>query len=119
MRLANKIKNKLMRVVVQFLLVALFAINSTGALAQGKQPCDGKKGGISHCEGATFVCNDGSVSASKRNCSLERSGNNVVSNFSSAGKGNACSCRTGNYCTGPRGGKYCLTDSGKKSYLKK
>jgi hypothetical protein len=31
----------------------------------------------------------------------------------------ACSCRGGTYCTGPRGGQYCLRDDGKKSYLRK
>ena len=34
-------------------------------------PCSGRKGGISHCQGSTFICNDGSVSASKRNCSAQ------------------------------------------------
>lgn len=31
-------------------------------------PCSGKKGGISHCQGGKFVCNDGSISASKQRC---------------------------------------------------
>ncbi|MGG7579740.1 hypothetical protein [Rhizobium sp. Nf11,1] len=30
-----------------------------------------------------------------------------------------CSCRSGAYCTGPRGGRYCISDSGKKSYMRK
>lgn len=38
------------------------------ALAQN-YPCSGRKGGVSHCEGTRFVCNDGSYSASKKNCS--------------------------------------------------
>jgi endonuclease G len=38
------------------------------ALAQNT-PCSGKKGGISHCDGAKFVCNDGSYSRSKKTCS--------------------------------------------------
>lgn len=38
------------------------------------QPCSGKKGGIASCDGAKFVCKDGSISQSKRNCSAE-SGN--------------------------------------------
>ncbi|PPK72538.1 endonuclease G [Methylobacter tundripaludum] len=38
------------------------------ALAQNTS-CSGKKGGISHCEGAKFVCNDGSYSRSKKACS--------------------------------------------------
>ena len=32
-------------------------------------PCSGKKAGISHCEGAQFVCNDGSYSQSAKDCS--------------------------------------------------
>lgn len=32
-------------------------------------PCSGSKGGVNHCAGGRFVCNDGSVSASKRICS--------------------------------------------------
>lgn len=30
-----------------------------------------------------------------------------------------CSLPGGHFCTGPRGGHYCITDSGRKSYLKK
>ena len=108
-----------MKKLIGILVLALLAFTATDAEARGRQPCSGKKGGISHCEGATFVCNDGSVSASKKNCSAQRSGDAAVSSFSSAGKGNSCSCRSGNYCTGPRGGRYCMTDSGNKSYLKK
>jgi endonuclease G len=40
------------------------------ALAQNT-PCSGKKGGISHCDGSKFVCNDGSYSRSKKSCSSE------------------------------------------------
>lgn len=36
--------------------------------AKGRQPCSGKKGGISHCSGGKFVCQDGSISKSKRIC---------------------------------------------------
>ncbi len=32
-------------------------------------PCSGSKGGISHCDGAKFVCNDGTTSASTKSCS--------------------------------------------------
>lgn len=31
-------------------------------------PCSGKKGGVSHCENERFVCNDGSISKSKKTC---------------------------------------------------
>lgn len=36
--------------------------------AKGRQPCSGKKGGVSHCAGDKFVCQDGSISKSKRIC---------------------------------------------------
>ena len=41
------------------------------AEAKGRQPCSGSKGGISHCDGAKFICNDGSTSASKKHCSKQ------------------------------------------------
>lgn len=52
-------------------LLALIMLFSTQAeAARGRQPCSGSKGGISHCttEGG-FICNDGSLSQSKRFCS--------------------------------------------------
>lgn len=87
-------------------------------------PCSGKKGGIAECRGETFVCNDGSVSASKRSCSAYMGGavgmlGNTSQNNMSPAASSDCSCRSGSYCTGPRGGRYCLTDSGSKSYLRK
>lgn len=89
------------------------------------QPCSGRKGGISHCQGRTFVCNDGSVSGSKRHCSAERGGDarglmggGSSSNMRPAARSGQCSCRSGSYCTGPRGGRFCITDRGNKSYLR-
>ena len=41
------------------------------AYAKGTQmntPCSGAKGGIAKCSGSQFVCKDGSVSESKRDC---------------------------------------------------
>lgn len=37
-------------------------------------PCSGKKAGISHCNGTQFVCNDGSVSKSIKDCSVYLNG---------------------------------------------
>lgn len=45
------------------LLAIVFAL-SQPSLAANK-PCSGRKGGISHCAGDKFVCNDGSISGSK------------------------------------------------------
>lgn len=56
-----------MRIVL--LVVALIALGPVQADARGRQPCSGKKGGVSHCLGKYFVCNDGSTSQSKRTCS--------------------------------------------------
>lgn len=38
------------------------------ASARGREPCSGSKGGVSHCKGGKFICNDGSASQSKRIC---------------------------------------------------
>lgn len=81
-------------------------------------PCSGSKGGIAKCAGATFVCNDGSISASKKICSLDKSHEfrPLFQKNNEETVSESCSCRNGIYCTGPRGGQYCLSDSGKKSY---
>lgn len=50
------------------LAMAALLMMATPSWAANK-PCSGKKGGISHCQGAKFVCNDGALSASKRKCS--------------------------------------------------
>jgi len=80
-------------------------------------PCSGKKGGVSHCEGATFVCNDGTASRSKRNCSAEQGRTGGSARPQGLLNSNSeCPCSSGKLCTGPRGGKYCLTSTGKKNY---
>ena len=43
----------------KFLLILLLLPLASVAASK---PCSGKKGGISHCEGIAFVCNDGSAS---------------------------------------------------------
>ena len=48
-------------------MLALFLALVMPAIAANK-PCSGKKGGISHCQGVNFVCNDGSISGSKKTC---------------------------------------------------
>lgn len=47
----------------------LLLLGSSVALA-GNQPCSGRKGGIARCDGELFLCRDGSISASKKNCAL-------------------------------------------------
>lgn len=52
-------------------LVAVLVSYTGAADARGREPCSGSKGGISHCSGAIFMCNDGTASQSKRNCAAE------------------------------------------------
>lgn len=98
------------------MLFALLLTLTAGAANTANYPCSGKKGGVSHCAGERFVCNDGSISASKKICSLDTTRNLVPVQNDGA---TACSCRSSQYCTGPRGGQYCLDDSGHKSYRRR
>lgn len=59
---------KFMKQVILSLLLVLSSL-SVAEAGRGRQPCSGKKGGVSHCDGSKFVCNDGSISASKKICS--------------------------------------------------
>ena len=49
------------------LLCAGLLLVAHGAYAN--YPCSGSKGGVAHCAGSKFLCNDGSISASKKICS--------------------------------------------------
>lgn len=40
-----------------------------GGNGKGNTPCSKSKGGVNHCEGAKYICNDGSTSKSKTSCS--------------------------------------------------
>lgn len=102
-------------------LAATLLIAALAPLSQAANyPCSGSKGGVAHCAGTRFVCNDGSVSGSKRICSATDapapSIRPLVSNAQASSSD--CACRANRYCTGPRGGRYCLSDSGRKSYLR-
>ncbi|WP_340124431.1 DNA/RNA non-specific endonuclease [Methylobacter svalbardensis] len=67
----------------KIILMALLLLPLTSLAAA---PCSGKKSGISHCDGSQFVCNDGSVSKSVKDCSSYISGDQKQSkpNSSSA-----------------------------------
>ncbi|WP_123419261.1 MULTISPECIES: hypothetical protein [unclassified Pseudomonas] len=98
------------------LLLLLF----TSILVQAANtPCSGKKGGIDRCDGDLFLCNDGSISGSKKSCAAMFGERQEArpQNFLQSDDG--CACGTSSFCTGPRGGVYCLTPSGKKSYKRK
>ncbi len=100
------------------LVFLLLAVPQT--LSAGNIPCSGKKGGINHCQGSTFICNDGSVSASKKNCSAMMGAASLIpSQEMQPTGGKDCACDSGKYCIGPRGGHYCIEDDGAKSYLGK
>lgn len=109
----------------RMLLVVGLAITLIPAdvIEAANSPCSGRKGGVAGCQGDTFICNDGSVSASKKSCSAYMGGavgllGGAASQMTPVIDGE-CSFRSGAYCTGPRGGRYCMTDSGSKSYLRK
>lgn len=92
---------------------------AAGAAHAANTPCSGRKGGVDHCLNGRFVCNDGSISASKKICSApgRSAPQRLVPDASAAF--DSCSCRSGQICTGPRGGQYCLSDSGRKSYVRR
>lgn len=86
----------------------------------GNQPCSGKKGGIAGCDGELFLCNDGSISGSRQNCAARYGNSGPAARPQSLLRNEqGCSCGSGSFCTGPRGGVYCLTPSGNKSYKRK
>jgi hypothetical protein len=98
---------------------AAFAFNG---VATANEPCSGRKGGVNHCQGSTFICNDGSVSGSKKDCRSYMGGASLMGSATSEMAPTAtgsCPCASGTYCIGPRGGHFCITDDGSKSYLKK
>lgn len=101
------------------LTVVLLAFALTPLSHAANYPCSGKKGGVARCDGPLFVCNDGSISGSKRNCSAERSGGRSAPLRSVGNTSSECACGSGKLCTGPRGGQYCITANGNKSYRKK
>lgn len=95
------------------------AISIAGLAQAANKPCTGSKGGISHCAGDKFVCNDGSISGSKKVCSMPGNSAATVTAAPKAKSATSCDCRRGSYCSGPRGGTYCYSDRGKKSYVRR
>lgn len=56
-----------MKILTTAIIAALLLSLPTVSMARN-YPCSGKKGGVSHCENGKFVCNDGSISKSKKTC---------------------------------------------------
>lgn len=50
------------------IIALLCALALSGSVLAANTPCSGRKGGVSHCESGRFICNDGSVSQSKKVC---------------------------------------------------
>ena len=96
----------------------LLALSSAATWA-GNTPCSGKKGGIDRCDGDLSVCNDGSISGSKKSCAALFGDPSPARPQRFLQHDEGCACGTGAFCTGPRGGVYCLTPSGNKSYKRK
>lgn len=102
------------------LVLWLALLFCSAAASAANYPCSGKKGGVERCVGEQFLCRDGSISASKRVCSSpDSTASSLTSKAPAASATGSCNCRDGEYCTGPRGGTFCYSDSGKKSYLRK
>ena len=60
-----QLKNKVLAAVFVGLLSVVWVQTASAA----NTPCSGRKGGVSHCEGELFICNDGTTSKSKKVCS--------------------------------------------------
>ncbi|BET42618.1 YdcA family protein [Atlantibacter hermannii] len=60
-----------MKILNVLLLPLCFAFLSTSSFTYAANyPCSKSKGGVSHCTAdGKFVCNDGSISRSKKKCS--------------------------------------------------
>jgi endonuclease YncB( thermonuclease family) len=65
------IKLEKMRRATIALLLYVCAVGVAGA---ANYPCSQRKGGVNYCDGEKFVCNDGSISASKQKCSAIKHG---------------------------------------------
>lgn len=100
----------------QWCLLLVFLGMATSPAYAGNKPCSGAKGGISHCAAGSFVCNDGSISASKKICTAGGVGAQLAPASVVPAATGSCPCSSGRLCTGPRGGRYCLTPAGNKSY---
>lgn len=54
---------------ITLLLMTVFAIGLSVDAQARNYPCSGKKGGVKHCTAdGKFMCNNGTVSASKKVC---------------------------------------------------
>lgn len=68
------------------LFVSFSAFLVSPSYAKGRQPCSGSKGGIQRCVNGNFLCNDGTISRSKRVCDPSVYGNSSKNKKASSGK---------------------------------
>jgi hypothetical protein len=62
---ASTVKNEsLMKITLTLITLCLLAASACAT----NTPCSKSKGGVSYCESGRFICNDGSVSQSKKIC---------------------------------------------------
>lgn len=53
-----------MKTTLTLIVLCLSAVSANAT----NTPCSKSKGGVSYCEKGRFICNDGSVSQSKKTC---------------------------------------------------
>jgi hypothetical protein len=58
------------KIMIRHMLAVGALAFSMASVHAANKPCSGRKGGIAHCQGSSFVCNDGSLSHSKKACSF-------------------------------------------------
>jgi len=63
--------------MIRIAVAALTLIASTSLAEATNTPCSQSKGGVKACMGGKFLCNDGSISASKKTCSGYDGGGSV------------------------------------------
>jgi len=76
--------------------LAIGSLLAWPAADAANQPCSGRKGGIAQCDGDTFICNDGSISASKKSCQATfggRQGLMAAPKRAAPAADGSCNCR--------------------------
>src|SRR5690606_1384946 len=83
--------------ILMLLTLCLMLVLSPLQAEARNTPCSGSKGGISHCAGSRFVCNDGSISGSKKVCSVPGSKSQGLMQAPKGKSATSCDCRSGTY----------------------
>lgn len=98
--------------------LAYICLSASGAMAN--EPCSGRKGCISNCQGDSSSVTT-ALSASKGSCVTYMGGIGLLGGSAEMRPrtDGICSCREGQCCAGPKGGRFCIKDNGRKSCLRK